>query len=80
MKHWKSSKTFYFFSLIPAECHSSPYSFPPLRFAIAIFTPIFYNKANLNALNGQTRSKASKHKLTKYRKIKSTLSNMLMNL
>ncbi len=31
----KSSKTFCFFSSIPARCHSSPYSPPPRRFGRA---------------------------------------------
>ena len=31
----KSSKTFCFFSNMPALCHSSPYSPPPRMFAVA---------------------------------------------
>ena len=35
----KSSKTFCFFSFIPASCHASPYSLPPRMFAVAQTPP-----------------------------------------
>src|SRR4051812_45069763 len=37
----KSSNTFCFFSLVPALCHSSPYSDPPLMFATTLLKPKF---------------------------------------
>ena len=47
----KSSKTFCFFSNIPASCHASPYSPPPRMFAVAHTPP----RSRIAGISGRKR-------------------------